>query len=364
MDSDGRLTYLKRQQGSMLVLIALAIVVLIAMTGLVVDLGYMFSVKAKLQNAADAGALAGAGRLNPQLNFADYTGARNGAKQFADINFNLTLDTNVTTNDPGGDIVLGFWHYTSFHPSGNPVNAVKVVTRRAGETGTGIGANSKVDLFLGKVLGINTMGAKSSAIAYRPPRARTFFMIGRQVCSSTTFPVTLSPGPGYNNLAWTSLLTPSTNANEVQNYFFCPAEKIAFDEVCGKDIYTSGGVISSVFKSVELDMYDLGYDAGEKTFAGSGSSRRVTSWKVIVPVAAENDPTVQPVPHNVWGYAEILITRACGSGGGNACPSRGHITAPGGVCSGGEDIIEISSITCTDCAHSTNLLGALPVLAK
>jgi len=365
MDTEGRLRYRKRQQGSMLVLIAFAIVVLIAMTGLVVDLGYMYSVKAKLQNAADAGALAGAGRITRQSTLANYTGARNGAKQFADINFNLTLDTNAATNNPDGDIVLGFWNHTSFHPSANPVNAVKVVARRTGDpadAAAGIGANSIVDLFLGKILGINTMGTKSSAIAYRPPRARTFFLLGRNTCNTNSFPLILSPTSA--NMAWTSLMQPSSNANDIRNNFFCPADALPFEEVCGRSVYTTNGIDSSVFKAVEVDFYDPLYDAapGIKTFVDSNHTI-VETWKVIAPVAFVDDPSTQPSPQPVWGYAEIVMTRACGTGGGNPCPGR-SFNAPAGVCSGGENDVVIRSISCTDCASSPTLPGALPILAK
>jgi hypothetical protein len=363
MDATRRVNLLD-ERGVALVYLAVVLVVLLGLAALAIDMGYMYVNKAKLQNAADAGALAGAGRLFPGP-YTEMTSARRVAKTFADSNFGLNLDTN-TTNDPGGDIVLGNWNRAStppFTPSGTPLNAVKVLARRTGDTGTGIGPNSKFDLFFSKVLGVNTMGAAASAIAYRPARARTFFMVGRGVCSSTTFPVTLTPATGFNNLAWTSLLEPSTNSNDVRDDFFCPAEKLPFAEVCGKSVYTSNGVVSSVFKSVEVDFYDLNYDAANKTFAGTGNNRYVTSWRVIVPVSEENDPSVQPVPHLVWGYAQITISRACGSGGGNACPSRGNINAPGGVCSGGEDAVVISEIACSDCAHS-NFLGAMPVLAE
>jgi len=353
------------ERGVALVYLAIVLVVLMGLAALAIDMGYMYVNKAKLQNAADAGALAGAGRLSAQP-LANLTSARTAAKVFADTNFGLTLDRNIT-NDPGGDIVLGNWNSAStppFTPSGNPINAVKVLARRTGDTGTGIGANSKFDLFFSKVLGVNTMGAAASAIAARPARARTFFMIGHGVCNSTTFPVILTPAPGYNNLAWTSLLDPSTSSSDVRDSYFCPAEQIPFAEVCGKQIYTTGGVVTSVFQSVEVDFYDPDYDAANKTFAvDSHGDRYVESWRVIVPVSAEDDPTVQPVPHLVWGYAQITITRACGSGGGNPCNAEGRrFTAPSSVPCAGDEIV-ISSIVCSDCEHS-NFLGALPVLAQ
>ena len=55
---------LRRQTGAVAIMTAFAIVLLIAMIGLVVDLGYLYTRKTELQNAADAAALAGARELN------------------------------------------------------------------------------------------------------------------------------------------------------------------------------------------------------------------------------------------------------------------------------------------------------------
>src|SRR5512139_2980219 len=55
---------LHRQSGAVAIMTAFALVLLIAMIGLVVDLGYLYTRKTELQNAADAAALAGARELN------------------------------------------------------------------------------------------------------------------------------------------------------------------------------------------------------------------------------------------------------------------------------------------------------------
>ena len=53
-----------RQRGAVAITFGLSIVVLLAMGGLVIDLGHLYIVKTELQNAADAAALAGAKDLN------------------------------------------------------------------------------------------------------------------------------------------------------------------------------------------------------------------------------------------------------------------------------------------------------------
>jgi Flp pilus assembly protein TadG len=52
--------YRKDRKGSVLVIVALGMPVLIGMAGLAVDIGALFVVRSELQRAADAGALAGA----------------------------------------------------------------------------------------------------------------------------------------------------------------------------------------------------------------------------------------------------------------------------------------------------------------
>jgi hypothetical protein len=54
----------RQQRGAAAIVVAISIGLLILMVGLVVDLGYLYTRKTELQNAADAAALAGAKRLN------------------------------------------------------------------------------------------------------------------------------------------------------------------------------------------------------------------------------------------------------------------------------------------------------------
>src|SRR5665648_735652 len=60
--------FLVDQDGAMAILFALLLPVLIGFAGLAVDIGHMYVVKGQLQNAADAGALAGARGLVPYYN--------------------------------------------------------------------------------------------------------------------------------------------------------------------------------------------------------------------------------------------------------------------------------------------------------
>lgn len=76
----------RQQRGQVAVIMAIVIVLLIMMIGLVVDLGYLYTRKTELQNAADAAALAGAKELN---------GTAAGINNAYDMARDLANDNNV-----------------------------------------------------------------------------------------------------------------------------------------------------------------------------------------------------------------------------------------------------------------------------
>lgn len=75
MTRDARFARPRRQRGAVAVVVALALVALLAVLGLVLDLGHLYIVKTELQNAADACALSAARELNDKS-----TGASDRAK--------------------------------------------------------------------------------------------------------------------------------------------------------------------------------------------------------------------------------------------------------------------------------------------
>jgi hypothetical protein len=114
----------QRQNGAVALMVALLLIVLIAVAGLVVDLGRLFVVKTELQNAVDACALAAARELNvPSKTLAVLTRAENagievGNRHFDDfqhdqvvlqtdhdVTFSTALDgAYVTKASAGGDV--------------------------------------------------------------------------------------------------------------------------------------------------------------------------------------------------------------------------------------------------------------------
>lgn len=164
---------LKNKRGVAIVYLALLLIVLIGFAALVIDLGYMYVTKSQLQNAADAGALAGASKLNGL--FTNYS-AHYFAEKFASDPGNKAAGEIVPIkpnyeNYAEGDTVVGCWN-GAFHPTSvlncTEANAVKVVARRTTESGPGISTNNKqVDIFLGRIFGEQwkKMSTKATAIA-------------------------------------------------------------------------------------------------------------------------------------------------------------------------------------------------------
>ncbi|MCE5264195.1 MAG: pilus assembly protein TadG-related protein, partial [Deltaproteobacteria bacterium] len=56
----------RRQSGAAAILVAFLMIVFLGIAALALDIGYLYVVRTELQNAADASALAGAGRLYPR----------------------------------------------------------------------------------------------------------------------------------------------------------------------------------------------------------------------------------------------------------------------------------------------------------
>jgi len=373
MDATGRLN---NNRGSALVFIAVGLVVLIALTALAIDLGYMYVAKGQLQSAADSAALAGAAKLDGSK-FVAQSSARNTAFNFAKKNKaagdNVLISYEKYSNyydlNQANDITVGNWGgnpktYTraTGSPSTSQINAVEVRTRRTGTgnevEGKSLGASSggPIPLFLSKVFKIPRMGASATAIAAKVASAGFYLFIGQSVCSWTG-PGTIDlsanlEGTTDGNMAWTSFFDNSTNTGAVLEYL-CLDDPINY-EVCGKSIYTTGGTVTPDYRAVKVDFYDPAYDTANKTFDNSG---KVTSWTVIVPVSEVNDPTKQPTPALVWGYAKIRIVEVCAPGGPGSNPCNGRPDPPGSACNDSYQRIIIDHIECVDCPSSGSMFG-------
>jgi len=131
----------KNEGGQSLVLVGLSMIVLIGMLGMAIDLGRGFAERRKMQNAADAGALAGAwvmakGGTDAQIAAAvhEYTQVYNGAGSYE----------------------------AKYLPGLQTVGSGSVP---ANATGVRVIARSTIPTFFASLLGLNTINAASNAAA-------------------------------------------------------------------------------------------------------------------------------------------------------------------------------------------------------
>jgi len=143
--------------------------VMIGIVGLGIDWGWAALDAHRLQNAGDAGALAGAmvvknahhdGTLGTVYDAARIlTLANKAANEAVDVYF------DAGTNDPNLDVVIGRWfmadHYFEPLVPGDVPNAVKVVTRHV----DGWNVNQPLALFFGPVFNVPTANVLRDAVA-------------------------------------------------------------------------------------------------------------------------------------------------------------------------------------------------------
>ena len=114
-----------KRRGTVIILTALMLVVIMAMAACAVDLGWVALVRNQLQVAADAAAMAAAGEMN-----GSQTTASAKAKAIAGLNRAGGPNEFVTLAD--SDIVYGVWDPVgkTFTANSSNANAIKVTARK------------------------------------------------------------------------------------------------------------------------------------------------------------------------------------------------------------------------------------------
>ena len=141
------------EEGTVVVLAAVFIIVLMGFAALAIDVGMIMTARAELQNVADAGVLAGVSQLLEE----NYDGAVGQASVFASQNTCLGQAVALGT----GDIELGNYDFDSkvFTPGGGG-SAIRVTARRSQGSTQG-----PLPLFFMGVLGPSVADVEASAIA-------------------------------------------------------------------------------------------------------------------------------------------------------------------------------------------------------
>lgn len=172
--------HLNNDKGITVVLVAILMFVLVGFVGLALDISYMYVVKGQLQNAADAGALAGAAKLNEAYGGSPcdpslfLSSVKAEAKRIAEKNnaagaslsgaVEVADNVNELTDD--NDVTIGYWDSATatYTPTMTNPNAVQVRVRRTTESPLG-----QVRLFVSRLLGWQTMATAAEAVADSEP---------------------------------------------------------------------------------------------------------------------------------------------------------------------------------------------------
>ena len=271
----------KNERGVTAVVVALVIFPLVALTALAIDIGHLYVVDNELQNAADAGALAGARYLYNDDGTLVNTGANLIARDAAIANRSENSPVEVNwSGGNSGDVERGHWRFanSTFTPNASTdpvdlwdvtevelddnldfINAVRVTTRREATPAAS---------FFARIFGYEGFGLNSEAVAYLgfagsltpfdvdQPIAicRESILqgneyscnVGRMINSGGD--ITTHQTGGWTNLSQDSACTGGTNAQEVRSLVCGDGNPDVLR--LGEDMATSGGEIQSAFNQL------------------------------------------------------------------------------------------------------------------
>jgi Flp pilus assembly protein TadG len=316
------------QRGAAAILVALVLVVLVGFTALAIDVGHLVVARNELQNAADAGALAGARFLYNEEGTEVNEGANQIAYEAATANMseNLAVEVNWVSGNTG-DVQRGHWCFATrtFTPNASLVpvdlwnasteeldnntdfiNAIMVVTRRQ---------SSPVVSFFARIFGHHGFQLSAQAVGYigfagtlQPWELDQPIAICEESIRYNNDIFTCTVGrmiPSTEDTGgWTSFgqeedgsCPPGgTNAQEVKNLVDTGCEGNGANDTMlnlGGGITFNDGQIDSAFQKL-IDCW----------IANAGDPPNNT-WKLTLPVVdcSEGTPTCQPLA----GAVEINI---------------------------------------------------------
>lgn len=235
---------LEDEQGAVMALVALMMIGLLGFMALAVDVGHLYMVRNELQNAADAGALAGASvlyndnatRVNAGANQAAYDAATSNRASIFPSGWSA-VQVNWTGGTNAGDVQRGHYNYVSreFIPNDAPdppanltsgnemnlnadhnfINAVRVVTR------------TSTNSLFARFLLVYSSDLSAEAIAYigysnqlnpwdikaQIALCEDLLVPAASPCAGTTWTLPDPTNPGYNPLYWISLTGGDIHCN-------------------------------------------------------------------------------------------------------------------------------------------------------
>lgn len=291
-----------RQRGISTVLLAVALIMLMAFAALAVDGGSLYVAKNELQNAADAGALAGARVLYTEDGSSVNAGANAVAQQTAVSNDSQGSPVEIVS------VRRGHWSFATRTFTPNPslepvdlfsatteeldlnlnfINAVEVVTQRDA---------TPVQAIFGTVLGFNGYSVPARAVAYlgfagsldkgdadQPiGLCKEALMNGGEYdCSVGRFIPSNDSSSMSDTGGWTTLeqyTDGAANANEVRSLVCGDGNDVALNY--GDDIQTVNGQVQTAFQA----LYDCWVE----------STNQNEPWNMTLPVFECPDGSIGP----------------------------------------------------------------------
>jgi hypothetical protein len=313
---------INNSDGAVLIIVALVIVILVGVTAFAIDFGVVFTTQKQLQNASDAGALAGARALgyvrciekNGEDECIPVSGvdplgsetvaARSKAHGAVETNSAFATESLEIADN---EIILGHWQNSTqeFTPVGESytdekgshdvtednANAVQCIVRKEGNEG-----NKAIQAFFGRIFdqdGYDTRRESTAALSglgkVGPGELLPIAISTGKDCNKNIIFTGSSVSTGGNScVGWTDL-TEDYKKSDVQDIIHdlstAPAAYI------GMKIEVNGGVTDSI-----KEFYDLWMT-------------KPHPWEVLVPVYADHcaNPDLSE-PYPIVGFATLKIT--------------------------------------------------------
>lgn len=318
----------KNERGISLVFFALTMFVILFLMGLCIDVGYLYVVKGELQNAADAGALAGAGTIFPPSFPApasfpepDFEQAYTEARTFVEKS---KAAGDLLTDREIESIETGYWNLSDGKgtikgaltvPSGICSDSGMVCTADADCLASGacmiqdvpavlVTVKKTVPTFFATAFGFNSFEPRASAVAARGfPKTGHPFPIAVSKCMvQHYFAQNPLPDPpteitmwgayshvtGCNTGQWTSLNLGSSSASVIRDLMYGVTQPLEI----GDDITIAPGNMEVLYNHIRQD------------FLG-----KVVQLSVVQDPALNTNSTTQ-----ITGFVRFRINQVIGTG--------------------------------------------------
>jgi|GEM_PF-4411342 len=355
--------FLREERSAAGMLTALLIIIFVAVMAIVIDVGHLHSVRNELQNAADAGARAGARALirmedYPIVAVPDPPYCQEAREKAVEATFSNKSDGANIQTDINLDVTLGWWDWSQnrFYPkpagvcSLDDINAVRVVAKRVSSGGTG-----PVFLTLAKVFGWETADVRASSVAavgYLKENC-TFFLFALLYNSEpNSWFQRFLRGDGYMTMhTGTDKATKSdegawadpagngyTPSRFIKEYFKGRTVPECMGE--GDEVDLQGGVDASILHSIKDKLTELRQTAGTANdqWNHECNGKTYEGWLLLTPLVNDgrlnqktrifNPDATDPYGNQLEGFIPVLIKNVYNPNDKNApeeCgPSQGH----------------------------------------